>query len=267
MKKIAFENNWPASWKNCYDFDLQEIYKDLRCRGYTYQYENRFKHTLEVVKKISQPGAKILDLAAAQGNFSLSLAELGYDVTWNDLREELVGYVKLKYESGMINFLPGNIFELKLEKQFDVILLGEVIEHVAHPDKFLKTVAQLVKPGGHIVMTTPNGEYLRNNLPKFSDCSDPSQFEDVQFKPDADGHIFLLHLNEVESLAHQTGLEVLEIQLFNNPLTRGALKSEPLLKFIPQSWVATFENFTQSLPLSLSKKLHINMIVLLKSSN
>jgi hypothetical protein len=116
-------------------------------------------------------------------------------------------------------------------------------------------------------MTTPNGEYLRNNLPKFSDCSDPSQFEDVQFKPDADGHIFLLHLNEVESLAHQTGLEVVEIQLFNNPLTRGALKSEPLLKLIPQSWVNALENFTQSLPLLLSKKLHINMIVLLKSSN
>jgi 2-polyprenyl-3-methyl-5-hydroxy-6-metoxy-1,4-benzoquinol methylase len=267
MKKIVFDNSWPASWKDCYNYDLLEIYKDPSHRGHTYQYENRFEHTLELVKKVSQPGAKILDLAAAQGNFSLSLSELGYDVTWNDLREELVDYVKLKYESGTINFLPGNIFELKLEKQFDIVLLGEVIEHVAHPDKFLKTVAQLVRPGGHIVMTTPNGEYFRNNLPKFSDCSDPSQFEVIQFKPDADGHIFLLHLDEVESLASQADLNLVEIQLFNNPLTRGALKSEPLLKLIPQSWVDTFEKFTQLLPFFLSKKLHINMIILLTRSN
>ncbi len=267
MKKIVFDNSWPTSWKDCYNYDLLEIYKDLSHHGHTYQYENRFKHTLELVKKISQPGAKILDLAAAQGNFSLSLSELGYDVTWNDLREELVDYVKLKYERGTINFLPGNIFELELEKQFDIVLLGEVIEHVAHPDEFLKTVAPLVKPDGHIVMTTPNGEYFRNNLPKFSDCPDPSQFEVIQFKPDADGHIFLLHLDEVESLASQAGLNLVEIQLFNNPLTRGALKSESLLKVIPQSWVNTFEKFTQSLPFFLSKKLHINMIVLLARSN
>lgn len=267
MKKVVFDNSWPESWKDCYGHDLLEIYKDPSRRGYTYQYENRFRHTLDLVKKVSQPGAKILDLAAAQGNFSLTLSELGYDVTWNDLREELVDYVKLKYESGTIKFLPGNIFELEHKKKFDVVLLGEVIEHVAHPDEFLKTVAKLVKASGHIIMTTPNGEYFRNNLPKFSDCPDPSQFEAIQFKPDADGHIFLLHLDEVESLASKAGLNLIEIQLFNNPLTRGALKSEALLKLMPQSWVDTFEKFTQSLPLFLSKRLNINMIVLLTNSN
>jgi 2-polyprenyl-3-methyl-5-hydroxy-6-metoxy-1,4-benzoquinol methylase len=263
MKKVVFDNSWPTSWKSCYDHDLLEIYGDSRIRGYSYHYANRFKHTLELVKKTVQPGAKILDLAAAQGNFSLSLAELGYEVTWNDFREELIEYVKLKYESGTVHFLPGNIFELNLDSQFDFVLLGEVIEHVAHPDQFLKTVAKLVKPSGYIVMTTPNGEYFRNNLPKFSDCSDPSQFEALQFKPDADGHIFLLHLEEVKSLASQAGLNLVETQLFNNPLTRGALKLEIILKLIPYSWVNFFEDFTQSLPFFLSKKLHINMAFLL----
>jgi 2-polyprenyl-3-methyl-5-hydroxy-6-metoxy-1,4-benzoquinol methylase len=267
MKKIVYDNSWPTSWKNCYSHDLSEVYGDLSVLGYSYHYSNRFKHTLDIVKKTVQPGAKILDLAAAQGNFSLSLAELGYEVTWNDLREELIDYVKLKYESGTIHFLPGNIFELDLDNQFDFVLLGEVIEHVAHPDKFLKTVAQLVKPGGYIVMTTPNGEYFRNNLPKFSDCRDPSQFEALQFKPDADGHIFLLHLEEVKLLASQAGLNLVETKLFNKPLTRGALKLEILLKLIPLSWVNIFEDFTQSLPLVLSKKLHINMAALLARSD
>jgi 2-polyprenyl-3-methyl-5-hydroxy-6-metoxy-1,4-benzoquinol methylase len=263
MKKIVYDHTWPTSWKNCYDHDLLEIYGNLSVRGHSYHYANRFKRTLDLVKKTIKPGSKILDLAAAQGNFSLSLAELGYEVTWNDLREELIDYVKLKYEKGIIHFLPGNIFELNPDAQFDFILLGEVIEHVAHPDQFLKTVVQLVKPGGYIVMTTPNGEYFRNNLPKFSDCSDAGQFEASQFKPDADGHIFLLYLDEVKSLAGQSGLDLVETQLFNNPLTRGALRLETLLRLIPHSWVDTFENFTQSLPFFVSKKLHINMAFLL----
>ena len=41
----------------------------------------------------------MLDLAAGQGNFSLALAERGYRVTWNDLRGDLEGYVRLKLDS------------------------------------------------------------------------------------------------------------------------------------------------------------------------
>lgn len=264
MKKPVFQDNWLLNWKNSYSHDLLEIYGDLSTdRGYVYQYDNRRKHTLGLVKKVAQPGAKILDVAAAQGNFSLSLAELGYEVTWNDLREDLIDYVKLKYEHGNINFMPGNVFEISLSSNFDVILITEVIEHVAHPDEFLKKIAQFIKPGGYIVMSTPNGEYFRNRLPKFSDCPDPSQFEAQQFQPDADGHIFLLHLDEVESLAQKAGLTVVETRLFTNPLTRGALKLEALLKILPRTVVDICENATSFLPLDLQKKVNMGMVTLL----
>ncbi len=263
MKKIIFNSNWPESWQQSYSHDLLDIYGELSDVGYVYQYANRRKHTIELVQKIAPPGAKILDLAAAQGNFSLSLAELGYEVTWNDLREDLVDYVKLKYEYGTIYFKPGNIFELNLESCFDVVLITEIIEHVAHPNEFLQKVARLIKPDGYIIMSTPNGGYFRNHLPRFSDCPNPSQFEAIQFQPDSDGHIFLLHLDEVESLANQAGLIVIETRLFTNPLTRGALKSEALLKLLPRSWVDACERLTNSVPLFLSKKLHLGMVVLL----
>ncbi len=267
MKKITCHSSWPQSWQQSYSHDLLDIYNELSDRGYAYQYENRRKHTLELVQKVAGRGARILDVAAAQGNFSLFLAELGYEVTWNDLREDLVDYVKLKYEYGTIHFKPGNIFELNLEPCFDVVLITEIIEHVARPDEFLKKIAQLIKPGGHIVMSTPNGEYFRNHLPRFSDCPDPSQFEAIQFQPDADGHIFLLHLDELKSLACQVGLVVEETRLVTNPLTRGALKSEALLKFLPRSWVDACERWTYSLPLFLSKKINLAMVALLSRSN
>jgi 2-polyprenyl-6-hydroxyphenyl methylase/3-demethylubiquinone-9 3-methyltransferase len=224
MKKIEFDDRWPASWQTSYAYDMREVYDDNSWPGYSYAYTNRCKHTLDLIKKVAPAKAEILDVAAAQGNYSLTLAELGYTVTWNDLREELVDYVKLKHETGIINFAPGNVFELEFATKFDVVLITEIIEHVAHPDHFLTKISHLVRPGGYVIKTTPNGEYFLNNLPRFSDCADPSQFESEQFKPNSDGHIFLLHLNEIEALAQQANFKVIENRLFTNPLTKWTFK-------------------------------------------
>ena len=265
MKRLTFQKEWPESWQYSYQYDLMEIYSDLHNLGYAYAYANRRQHTLDLIEKVARPRAKILDVAAGQGNFTLSLAELGYEMTWNDLREELVDYVKLKWEYGQISYAPGDVFQLDYEEHFDVILVAEVIEHVAHPDKFLKTIAKMLKPGGYVVMSTPNGGYIRNGLPKFSDFIDTSKFEKMEFQPDADGHIFLLHLDEVEFLAAQADLVVEEVRLFNNPLTNGYLKLITLLELMPRSWVDACEKLTCHLPKRLQCQLHTGMVALLAS--
>lgn len=258
MKAIEPEEYWPESWRKSYSFDLMEVYGETPCFGYAYAYKNRQQHTFQLVEKYANPPARVLDIAGAQGNFSLLLAERGYCVTWNDIREELAGYVKLKQQTPL-QFLPGNVFELTVEEPFDLVLMTEVIEHVAHPDKFLEQTAKLVKPGGFIVLTTPNGEYFRNNLPRFSDCPDPSRFEADQFKPDSDGHIFLLHLDEIFSLAKRAQLEVTEIRYFTNPLTSGHMKTEHLLKTLPLSMVNMIESLTYSWPQLVKRKFCIQI--------
>ena len=267
MKTLTYCETWLESWRYSYAYDLLEIYGAKNNVAYSYAYKNRRKHTLELIQKVAQPGSKILDVAAAQGNFSLMLAELGYEVTWNDLREELAGYVMKKWEYWTIHYAPGNVFSLEFDNYFDVILVAEVIEHVAHPDEFLENISRMLKPKGHIVISTPNGEYFRNRLPKFSDCSDPSQFEAIQFKPDADGHIFLLHLDELGPIAQQAGLEVSEIQVITNSVTNGHLKLSRILKFIPEIWINRLEQLTQRLPLWMKRKLSICTIVLLTPSH
>src|ERR1700732_2675150 len=102
MKRIYIQETWPASWRVSYGFDLDEVFGEVSHFGYAYAYENRRKMTLRLLTDVVPRGARVLDIAAAQGNFSLSLAELGYDVTWNDLRAELAEYVQLKYEFGKI---------------------------------------------------------------------------------------------------------------------------------------------------------------------
>jgi 2-polyprenyl-3-methyl-5-hydroxy-6-metoxy-1,4-benzoquinol methylase len=259
MKRVDLLETWPESWKTAYPFDLAEIYGQGRARGYTYAYQNRFRKTLDLITEVLPKGARILDIAAAQGNFSLALAELGYDVTWNDLRGDLSGYVRLKHEYGKIEFAPGNAFELVFPSSFDAILITEIIEHVAHPDDFLAKCASLVEAGGYVFMTTPNGAYFKNRLPKFSECPDPSVYESIQFKPNADGHIFLLHPDEVELLANRVGLSLDRFVLFTNSLTNGHVKTETLLQVLPKRCVDEVERLTEHLPQRMKEKLLVHM--------
>src|SRR5256714_8269622 len=259
MKRIQLQPHWPQSWKESFFYDQSEIYGEISHHGYAYAYENRKRETLLLLTEVLPAGARVLDIAAAQGNFSLALAELGFDVTWNDLRAELADYVRLKYERGKIRYAGGNAFELSFPSLFDAVLITEVIEHVAHPDEFLAKAAALVRPGGYIVMTTPNGGYFKNRLPKFSECADPAEFEAMQFKPNADGHIFLLHVDEIAPLAQRAGLSVDKIILFTNPLTAGHVKTEALLKMFPRSIVNFVERVTRRLPWALKKKALVQM--------
>jgi 2-polyprenyl-3-methyl-5-hydroxy-6-metoxy-1,4-benzoquinol methylase len=259
MKRPQPASDWPQSWKSSYAYDLQEIYGEVSDRGYFYAYDNRRRHALQLITESVAPGARVLDIGAAQGNFSLQLAESGFDVTWNDLRAELADYVRLKYERGLLQFAVGNAFELDFPQPFDAVLITEIIEHVAHPDEFLAKVAGLLRPGGFIVMTTPNGAYFRNTLPRFSDCPDPSVYEAVQFKPDSDGHIFLLHTDELRQLAASAGLHVDKLQLFTNSLTNGHMKLGHALGLLPRGLVAGIERLTQGLPTALGSRLLVQM--------
>lgn len=261
MQPVQPDESWPKSWKESYPYDLDEVYGKISNYGYAYAYQNRRRRTLRLLTDVLEPGARILDIAAGQGNFSLALAELGFDVTWNDLRADLADYVRLKYERGQLRFAPGNAFELQFPSLFDAVLITEIIEHVAHPDDFLAKAAALVRPGGYIVMTTPNGGYFRNSLPRFSDCADPAVYESRQFQPNAGGHIFLLHADEIEPLARRAGVSVDRISLFTNPLTAGHVKTEALLRVTPRALVNAFETVTQTLPAFLKRKALVQLAV------
>src|SRR5262249_28649799 len=148
MREVIPEADWPPSWVESHRYDREEVFGTPSDWGYALAYRNRRREILKLITEALSPGATILDLAAAQGNFTLELAERGYRVTWNDLRTELIGYVQRKHERGQVSFAAGNAFELDFNEAFDCVLFCEVIEHVAHPEEFMFQVARLLKPGG-----------------------------------------------------------------------------------------------------------------------
>lgn len=265
IRQPTFEPSWPESWRLSYRHDANSVFSGDSSLGYRLAYRNRFRHAIRLLLETTAPGGRVLDVAAAQGNFTIVLAELGYSVVWNDLRSDLEGYVRMKTERADIEFVPGNVFDLPVgfDGTFDAVLATEIVEHVAHPDAFLRRLGEMLNPSGVIVITTPNGKYMRNGLPRFSDFTNPESFEAVQFRPDADGHIFLLHPEEWTPLAMSAGLAVRSLRLFNNPLTNGWLGARFALPLLPSGLVDVLEKVTGRLPRLLSERVNTHQAVLL----
>lgn len=237
-----------------------------RALGYSYAYRARHAAAIGALRALCPPPARILEVGGAGGNFTLPLAEAGYRVVWNDLRDELIPLVRAKWERGAVEFLPANIFELEPARLGPVaaILATEVIEHCAHPDAFLARLASLLPSGGCIVLTTPQGSYFRNRLPRFTGFPNPEVFEGRQFLPDGDGHIFLLHQDEVARLAAQAGLAVERLETLINPLTNGHVKLGWLLPLLPRRLVLALERWSRRWPAAWRRRLHTCLLIVLR---
>ena len=221
MKLPQYNATWPEAWKIRYEYDVQELSNETETTGYARLYRVRAKLVEKSLQRFAASGSKLLDVAAGQGNFSLRAAARGHRVCWNDIDHSLIDYVRLKDDKQALEFRPGNFLELGVIAEYETVLALEVIEHVAHPDKFLAALAAALQPGGVLVLTTPNGEFLRNTLPSFSQCKDPEVFEAAQFQPNADGHIFLLTSKELDQLGMQVGLKRIDTKYFGTPVVSG----------------------------------------------
>ena len=47
---------------------------------------------------------------------------------------------------------------------FDIVFLGDVIEHLVEPDKLIIELNRVIKPNGYLILTTPNLANLINRL-------------------------------------------------------------------------------------------------------
>ncbi len=67
-------------------------------------------------------------------------------------------------ESRGHTFFHGRIEDYHSDGLFDIVLMLNLIEHVANPAEVLQKVATLLRPGGRIVLQTPNWRSLDHRL-------------------------------------------------------------------------------------------------------
>jgi 2-polyprenyl-3-methyl-5-hydroxy-6-metoxy-1,4-benzoquinol methylase len=109
-----------------------------------------------VVQERLGPGSTVLDFGCGEGALSQRFSDLGYRVRSVDVNSESFG-AETEFEA--LDFNDRAAVEEFVERNrdaFDVVLGIEVIEHVENPWQYVRDLAALARPGGIVVISTPN---------------------------------------------------------------------------------------------------------------
>lgn len=87
-----------------------------------------------------------------------ALAEVASTVVGLDLHE--AGVAALRAQG--YDVVVGDAENFRFDQPFDVIVAGDIIEHLGNMDDFLTSCLTALKPGGKILIQTPNPWYWRN---------------------------------------------------------------------------------------------------------
>jgi 2-polyprenyl-6-hydroxyphenyl methylase/3-demethylubiquinone-9 3-methyltransferase len=201
---------------------------------------------------------RALEVAAGDASLSACLQQTGCEVTANDLREDDLKQAVANFRNGArIRVLPGNVFDLDPAETgcFDLVIACEIIEHVAHPIEFLLHLKKFLTPGGHVLLTTPNGAYFRSKLRTYSQVENFTALESEQFKPDADGHLFLFTPAELRQAASQAGFNVDRLFVWGTPFISGESGFRVLSGILPMNVAYFLERFSQRLSTGIRHRI------------
>lgn len=101
-------------------------------------------------------GSRVLDVGCSTGNFGEALQRLkGCTVVGVDINDADIGEAKTRLSAAHVLDIrePG---ARELLGAFDIVVFGDVIEHLPDPRSVLRAVHELMNPGGAIVYSIPH---------------------------------------------------------------------------------------------------------------
>ncbi len=132
--------------------------------------------------KVPLAGKRVIDIGCGGGILAESMARKGADVTGIDLSDKALKVADLhSLESGAkvrYKLIAAEAMAETEPGQYDVVTCMEMLEHVPDPAAIVQACAALVKPGGHVFLSTLNrnpkaylfailgAEYVLRLLPK-----------------------------------------------------------------------------------------------------
>ena len=135
--------------------------------NYIRSHFSRYVETLRVVPKLPRK-LKVLDIGIASGHLAILVKKLfNYQVFGIDKKRPETNYWKKRFDGEGIEFRLCDLEKDPIpfeDEYFDMILFCEVFEHLSNPRITLKEINRVLKQGGTLILTTPNGAGLGTRL-------------------------------------------------------------------------------------------------------
>jgi 2-polyprenyl-3-methyl-5-hydroxy-6-metoxy-1,4-benzoquinol methylase len=110
---------------------------------------------------VGGPGRRVLDLGCRDGSLSRAYAD-GNEIVGVDAdREALAAAAQLGIETRWADLDEPLDFA---DASFDVVVAGELLEHLRDPHRVVADVRRVLRPAGTFVASVPNAYRLKNRL-------------------------------------------------------------------------------------------------------
>lgn len=154
-----------------------------------------------------------------------ALCAVASDCVGMDIYEEGINYLK---EKGYTVFV-GNAEKFNLDRKFDVIVAGELIEHLGNVSNFLECAKAHLNPSGVLLLSTPNPWHWRFIVKGLFSC-------DVKPNPE---HTCWFCLPTITQLLSRHNMVVKEIKFGSRYWPDRSLPLPPLFKHATLNVAAT----------------------------
>lgn len=150
---------------------------------------------------------RFLDVGCASGYFMKGVQDYsGWDCVGVEINQNMAEFATCELGLKVIN---DDVYSVLLEKEkFDFIHLGDIVEHVSDPYKFLLRCKYLLNERGRIVLSIPNGSIDSLGIKYFYGKTGLAART-------PNGHLFFLNKTALSTLFMRTGFNVIESKTYN----------------------------------------------------
>jgi 2-polyprenyl-3-methyl-5-hydroxy-6-metoxy-1,4-benzoquinol methylase len=153
-----------------------------------------FAEMLALAEALRSGKGSMLDLGCNVGTCLAEARERGWDAQGLEINDAAAGFCrrerKLNVRTGVLDH------DTYAPESFDLVMMADVVEHLVDPFETLRRVARALRPGGLVMISTPDIERWAARL--------------LQVKPEE--HLYYFSPTTIRTLLRQAGLETVRVQ-------------------------------------------------------